>query len=150
MRILSLLISVFMFFPVSVTAQDEFLPDRENESPISALEVAALFKGQIHRGSYNFTIRNFAGFHFEEITSEDGTVTHKMGGRIDKGVWEQNGNQICFDYEAVDLLAACFTFYQRGNCIYHHQETVEGQVAPRFTAVSVLKGETPSCEPPMA
>jgi len=85
MRVLSLLISVFMFFPVSGAAQDEYLPDRENESPMNAQEVAALFKGQIHRGSYNFTMMNFAGFHFEEATSADGTVTHKMGNRIYKG-----------------------------------------------------------------
>jgi hypothetical protein len=150
MRILSLLILFLGYLPVSAVGQDEFLPDKSIESPINAQDVTSLFTGQIHRGSYNFSMQNFAGYHFEEITSADGTVLHKMGNRIDKGTWEQTDNQICFDYEATDLLGACFTFYQRGNCIYHHQETVEGQVAPRFTAVSVLKGETPSCEPPMA
>ncbi len=149
MRVLSLFF-VFLLMPCIAVAQDDNLPDPEQEAPLNAEEVSSYFKGQMHRGSYNFNVRNFEGYHFEELTQEDGTVLHRMGNRIDKGTWQATDNKICFDYKASDLLAACFTFYQRGNCIYHHQETVEGQVAPRFTAVSVIKGETPNCEPPLS
>ncbi len=134
----------------TVIAQDEYLPDPETEAPLSADALKPLFSGQMHRGSYNFKMKNFEGFHFEELTSEDGKVIHRMGSRIDMGSWQFVDNQICYDYDSPDLLPACFTFYQRGNCIYHHQETVDGQLSPRFTAVSVIKGETPNCEPPMS
>lgn len=141
---------VLSLLPIKSLAQDLYLPDRKSESPLSAEAVKSLFSGQVHVGSYNFTLQNFPGVDFEEHTKSDGSLTHRMGMRLDKGKWSLKDNQICFDYEAPELLAACFSFYQRGNCIYHFQETVQGYVAPRFTAVSVLKGEEPSCDPPMS
>ena len=150
MRVLLLFLIFIMVLPTISVADEWSLPDPEFESPISAEEVTRLFRGQIHRGSYHFQNPKFEGFHFEELTAADGRVIHRLGSRIDTGSWQQNGNKICFDYDSPDLLGACFTFYQRGNCIYHHQETVQGQMAPRFTAVSVIKGETPNCEPAVA
>lgn len=136
--------------PQTVFAQDDYLPDVENELPLDAEALKELFSGQTHRGSYNFERPNMDGFHFEEWTSESGEVLHRMGQRLDKGVWEITDNQICYSYDSTDLLAACFSFYQKGNCIYHYQETVGGIIAPRFTAVSVIKGEVPNCEAPLS
>lgn len=138
------------YFLDTANAQENYLPDPGHDAPMSEAEVRESFSGQTHRGSYNFRIKNFDGLHFEEWTSQSGEVLHRMGGRLDKGVWEQKGEQICFDYESEDLLEACFSFYRRGNCIYHHQETVGRKYSPGFTAVTVIKGEEPSCEPPMS
>jgi hypothetical protein len=136
--------------PNVAMAQEVFLPEPGSDAPMSEAEVRESFSGQTHRGSYNFQIKDFKGVHFEEWTSDSGKVLHRMGDRLDKGVWTQKGEQICYDYESEDLLPACFSFYRRGNCIYHYQETVNGNYSPGFTAVSVIKGEEPSCEPPMS
>jgi hypothetical protein len=146
----SVVIGVGMAFSHLAAAQDLYLPDRDSETPLNAPEVKALFSGKVHRGSYNFLMQNFSGVDFEEHTKADGTLVHTMSSRTDTGRWTIKGPQICFDYDSTDLLPACFSFYQRGNCIYHFQETVQGRAAPRFTAVSVLKGEEPSCDPPMS
>jgi len=144
--VLTLMLSVL---PVSVLAQDEFLPDIETEEPLSAGEVTDMFSDQTHRGTYNFEFQNFIGYRFEETTTSDGKTIHRLGARVDIGTWIQTDNIICFEYESEDLTGACFKFYQRGNCIYHHQQTDGGQMASRFTAVSVIKGESPNCEPPL-
>lgn len=155
-RLLSTVLFCFMFpaslglFVNTSVAQESYLPDPEYDSRLSEAEVQDLFSDQTHRGSYNFQMKNFDGFHFEEWTSKSGEVLHRMGNRVDRGVWVQDGEQVCFEYEAKDLLPACFSFYQRGNCIYHYQETVDGVSSPGFTAVTVLKGEEPSCEPPIS
>lgn len=144
------LVIVFSLIPMVAAAQDAFLPDPEQGEPLSEAEVRDTFSGKTHRGNYNFERKAFEGFHFEEWTSESGQVLHRMGSRIDKGTWTQKGEQICYDYESEDLLSACFSFYRLGNCIYHHQETVNGKRSPGFTAVTVIKGEVPNCEPPMS
>jgi len=87
---------------------------------------------------------------FEETTTSDGKTIHRLGSRIDTGTWAQSDNQICFAYDSPDLIPACFVFYQRGNCVYHYQQSSQGVIVPRFTAVSVIKGESPNCEPPMS
>jgi len=154
MRIWVLVLAVLgfgsVYTPQAVLAQDDHLPDVENEMPLDESALKEFFFGQTHRGSYNFERPNMDGFHFEEWTSESGEVLHRMGDRLDLGRWEIVDDQICYSYESPDLLAACFSFYQKGNCIYHYQETVGGIVAPRFTAVSVIKGEVPNCEAPMS
>ena len=131
-------------------AQDEFLPDVSVEKPLSESEVQETFTDQTHRGTYNFEMQNFDSFRFEETTTSDGKTIHRLGSRIDTGTWAQSDNQICFAYDSPDLIPACFVFYQRGNCVYHYQQSSQGVIVPRFTAVSVIKGESPNCEPPMS
>lgn len=140
----------FLMSSQSVLAQDNFLPDVETEMPLDSKSLQEAFSGQTHRGSYNFQLRNMDGFHFEERTSKEGAVLHRMGERLDMGIWEVVEDQICYRYDSPDLLPACFSFYQKGNCYYHYQETVGGVNAPRFTAVSVIKGEVPNCEAPLS
>lgn len=137
-------------FSNAAIGQENYLPEPGYDEPMTETEVRESFSGQTHRGSYNFQQKDFEGIHFEEWTSESGEVLHRMGDRLDKGVWTQKGEQICYEYESEDLLPACFSFYRRGNCIYHYQETVGGNYSPGFTAVSVIKGEVPSCEPPIS
>jgi hypothetical protein len=154
MRIWVLIFFVFgclaMISLPSDASQYEALPDLAYEQPLDAEALKEIFSGQTHRGSYNFERPNMDGFHFEEWTSESGEVLHRMGDRLDMGRWEIVADQICYSYDSPDLLAACFSFYQKGNCIFHYQETVGGVVVPRFTAVSVIKGEVPNCEAPMS
>lgn len=126
------------------------MPDIETEIPLDAKSLEEAFSGKTHRGSYNFKVRNLEGFHFEEWTSQSGEVLHRMGERLDVGAWEIVEDKICYSYDSSDLLPACFSFYQKGNCFYHYQETVGGVVAPHFTAVSVIKGEAPNCEAPLS
>jgi len=145
-----LLAVIFSLMPIMAAAQDSYLPDVARDQPMTESEVHDTFSGKTHRGSYNFKIKDFEGFHFEEWTSESGQVLHRMGDRVDKGLWTQKGDQICYNYDSDDLLPACFSFYRRGNCIYHQQETVGGKSSPGFTAVTVIKGEVPSCEPPLS
>ncbi len=133
----------------SAHAQDEYLPNTEYEKPMSAEDVKQMFSGQTHRGTYNFQMQNFEGYNFEETTFADGRTLHRLGSRTDTGTWEQNEEQICFDYDAPDLTPACFIFYRRGNCVYHYQQSVQGYSTYGFTAVSVIKGESPNCEAPM-
>ncbi|RKQ71305.1 hypothetical protein DES40_0618 [Litorimonas taeanensis] len=131
-------------------AQDLFLPDIEQEKPLGREDVKSLFSGKTHIGSYNFEIQNFKGINFEELTKEDGTVIHKMGARVDTGRWSMKGHKICFEYDSPDLYGTCLSYYQRGNCIYHFLEAQTDIISSQFTAVSVVKGEVPRCDPPMS
>ncbi len=141
---------LFSLISIGAEAEDNYLPDPESESPMNETEVRETFSGKTHRGSYNFKMDGLDGFHFEEWTSETGQLLHRIGSRVDKGQWRQKGHRICYEYDSEDFRSACFSFYKRGNCIYHFQETIEGTDVTGFTAVSVVKGEVPSCEPPMS
>jgi len=128
------------------TAQTGF-PDIETDSPLSETELLSTFKGQTHRGSYNFKRRDIRTFAFEETTAKDGSIRHIQGDRIDTGEWFVEKSEICYHYDADDLNPACFEIYQRGNCYYHYQKSLRGIARSGFTARSVIKGEEPDCAP---
>ena len=125
----------------------EFLPDISVEDPMTEDQLIAVFKGQTHTGTYNFLNRDITSFAFEEETAADGSIRHVQQHRVDTGQWTIEGNVICYDYDDPELRQACFNIYARGNCYYHHQVSVQGQARFGFTARSVIKGETPNCEP---
>jgi len=128
-------------------AQNINMPDPEFDNPLSETELSAVFEGQTHRGSYNFKRKDIDTFSFEETTKTDGNIRHVQGGRVDTGDWNIQDSQICYRYDAEGLLPACFEIYQRGNCYYHYQKTVDGVALESFTARSVIKGDHPDCAP---
>jgi len=136
-------------FAATASAQMN-VPDVSQDVPLSETELTVTFKGQIHRGSYNFIRRDMDTFSFEEETLSDGSIRHVQGTRIDTGTWSVNDTQICYLYDADDLNPACFEIYQRGNCYYHYQKSVRGMGREGFTARSVIKGEEPDCAPRMS
>jgi hypothetical protein len=148
------LILIFCFFSAfSVQAQIN-MPDPNSDIPLSEAELIAVFKGQTHRGTYSFQRLNFKGYGFEETTASDGTVKHVQDDHTDTGSYEIKDNQICFSYdpnergEFAQYNPICFNIYQRGNCFYHYQRSVQNSRSVRgFTARSVIKGDNPSCAP---
>lgn len=144
------LAALFPLVPMFAVAQDNYLPDPKTDTPMSEVEVRETFSGKTHRGTYSIMRGGQHGRNFEEWTSVTGQLLHRMENRLDRGRWTQKGPQICYDYVSEDFNAGCFSFYRRGNCIYHYQETIEGVKDNAFTAISVIKGEEPSCEPPMS
>lgn len=135
-----------LILALSATAQVS-APDISEDTPLSEAELTQVFKGQTHRGSYNFIRRQMTTFSFEESTLSDGSIRHSQGTRIDTGKWSIKDTQICYLYDADDLNPACFEIYQRGNCYYHYQKSVRGTDREGFTARSVIKGEEPDCAP---
>lgn len=134
----------------SVSAQDAtfpLYPDVDKESALDETDLKAVFSGQTHVGSYNFLSRNIQTYSFEETTQTDGRTVHTQGTRVDTGDWTIKSDRICYDYDDPALQAACFRIYQRGNCYYHYQVSMMGQSVYGFTARTVIKGETPDCEP---
>ena len=129
------------------------MPDPESDTPLSEAELVAAFKGNTHRGTYSFQRTNFKSFGFEETTRADGGVKHVQDGHIDTGKYTIKGTQLCFSYdqnersEFSNSNPICFNIYQRGNCYYHYQRSVNNTPIPGFTARSVIKGDNPDCAP---
>ena len=148
MRLFALFTFLCLFpFSAAALGPDEPYPDVENSDPISEAALRAAFSGKTHVGSYNFLNRDITTFAFEETTLEDGKIRHIQQGILDTGKWTIKKNIICYDYDDPTLRQACFHMYLRGNCYYHYQVSVEGFPKFGFTARSVVKGETPNCEP---
>ena len=133
--------------PPNLHQPDINLPDPARDTPLSEAELIAVFHGRTHKGSYNFKRKNIDTFAFEETTDTDVTIHHQQGKRIDTGRWKINDTYICYAYDDQSLRPACFEIYQRGNCYYHYQKMVFSQSIEGFTARSVIKGDTPDCEP---
>jgi len=142
-----LLLGLLCGISISPASAQINMPDVVNDTPLSETELLTVFKGQTHRGSYNFKRRDIDTFAFEETTYENGDIRHIQGERKDTGDWSVIDNQICYRYDADNLLPACFEIYQRGNCYYHFQKTVNGLTYEKFTARSVIKGDNPDCAP---
>jgi len=143
------LIALIFLGPINAIAlgPDEAYPDVQNEAPLNEDQLNIVFKGQTHRGTYNFLNRDITSFAFEETTAADGKVRHVQQGKVDTGEWSIAGDIICFDYDDPALRQACFRIYARGNCYYHFQVSTEGRAQFGFTARSIIAGETPDCEP---
>lgn len=141
------LIAALVPFQASAIGPDETYPDVEHDEPLTETELRAAFTGKKHLGSYNFLNYGISSYAFEETTRSDGSIKHVQEGRVDTGQWKITKNIICYDYDAPQLIKACFKMYLQGNCYYHYQ--VSGGGVPRFgfTARSVIAGETANCEP---
>lgn len=142
-----IMLALILPFKAGAMGPDEIYPDVEYETALSGAELALIFKGQKHLGSYNFLNRDITSFAFEETTFDDGKIRHVQQGRVDTGNWTITDNIICYDYDDPLLRQACFKIYARGNCYYHYQVSVEGQTRYGFTARTIIDGETPNCEP---
>jgi len=150
-KALALVSALIVPFILSGTASafgpEDALPDVETATALSKEELILAFKGQKHLGSYNFLTKDISSFAFEETTNEDGSIRHVQEDKVDTGQWVITKNTICYDYDDLDLLQACFEIYARGNCYYHYQVSTEGLPRYGFTARSVIDGDTPNCEP---
>lgn len=130
------------------------MPDPNSDIPLTETELTAVFKGETHRGTYSFKRTNFKSFGFEETTGRDGSVKHVQDGHTDTGTYTIKDSLLCFRYdpnergEFARFNPICFNIYQRGNCYYHFQRSVQGDTTVRgFTARSVIKGDNPDCAP---
>jgi len=148
MRHLALIILI-LCWPLSAVAfgPGETYPDIETETPLTTAQLEASFKGQTHTGSYNFLHKNITTFAFEETTFADGRIRHVQQGHVDTGEWSISNNLICYDYDDPGLSKACFEIYVRGNCYYHSPINSSRGLYRRFTARSVIAGQTADCEP---
>ena len=152
MRFIRLILIFGCLSAVPVHAQVN-LPDPNSDTPLSETELIAVFKGQTHRGTYGFKRVNFSSYGFEETTKSDGGVKHVQDGHTDTGTYEIKGDLLCFSYdpnergEFAQSNPICFNIYQRGNCYYHYQRSVQNRPARGFTARSVIKGDNPDCAP---
>ena len=138
----------------AVSAQAQInMPDPDFDTPLSEAELIAVFKGQTHRGTYGFKRVSFNSFGFEETTKQDGKVVHIQDGHTDTGTYKIKGNLLFFSYdpnergEFARFNPICFNIYQRGNCYYHYQSSVQNRPVKGFTARSVIKGDDPDCAP---
>lgn len=129
------------------------MPDPATDRPLTQNELIAVFKGQTHRGTYGFKRVNFDSYGFEETTKSDGSVKHIQDSKTDTGTYEIKGDLICFSYDENEhgefsrFNPICFNIYQRGNCYYHYQRSVQNRPVRGFTARSVIKGDNPDCAP---
>lgn len=130
----------------SVEPNDTY-PDVEHDTPLSTAALIEAFRGKTHLGSYNFLNRNITSYAFEETTRLDGGIRHVQQSKVDTGKWHIEDGVICYDYDDPSLTQACFKMYVRGNCYFHYQVSTNGRTQYGFTARSVIKGETPNCEP---
>jgi len=152
MRLIRHMLIIGFLSPASVQAQVN-LPDPASDAPLTETELIAIFKGQTHRGTYSFKRTNFNTYGFEETTKSDGNVKHVQDGHIDTGRYTIKGDLLCFNYDENErgefskFNPICFNIYQRGNCYYHYQRSVNNTPVKGFTARSVIKGDNPDCAP---
>ena len=146
-------IFISSFFGAALAHAQVNMPDPEVDVPLTETELRAVFKGQTHRGTYSFKRPSFRSYGFEETTKADGGVEHSQDGHTDTGRYEIKDSLICFSYdpnerdEFAQFNPICFNIYQRGNCYYHYQRSVQSRSVRGFTARSVIKGDTPDCAP---
>ena len=149
MRLLSLTLITFCLFGATALAQDGpsldpyAPPDPSQELPLEGDELTALFMDRTHRGYYQARDWEDQDPAFTEVMNADGTTVHDRDGIVSNGTWRTRDNVVCFEYQ--DLSGGCFTIYQRGNCYY-----AMSAFTSTLVAVTVLDGETPSCEPALA
>ena len=153
MQFLRLIFILSLFSGAAAQAQVS-LPDIENDAPLTEESLISAFKGQTHRGTYSFKRQNFRSFGFEETTKKDGTLEHVQDNHKETGTYEIKDDLICYTYdenergEFAQLNPICFNIYQRGNCYYHYSRSIRNNtVTNRFSARSVIKGESPDCAP---
>jgi len=152
MRLIRLIATFSFLSAIFAQAQANF-PDPVSDTPLSEAELIAVFKGETHRGTYSFKRLNFKTYGFEETTDNEGGIKHIQDGHMDTGFYNIIDNQICYNYnpnERSDFSNSnpiCFNIYQRGNCYYHYQRSVNHQPVTGFTARSVIKGDNPDCAP---
>jgi len=137
-----------------MTAQAQVnMPDPNSNIPLNETELISVFKGQTHRGTYSFMRESFTSFGFEETTKSDGSIEHIQDGHTDTGSYEIRDNLICYSYdpnergEFAKFNPICFNIFQRGNCYYHYQRSVQSRPVRGFTGRSVTKGDNPDCAP---
>lgn len=118
-------------------------PDPSQELPLDGEALTALFMDRTHRGYYQDRAWVDEDPAFTEKMNSDGTTVHDRNGIVSKGTWRTRDTVVCFEYPDID--GGCFTMYQRGNCYYAFSAFTNNIVA-----ISVLDGETPSCEPSVA
>lgn len=124
----------------------DFLIDNE---PMSEGEIKRFFKGQTHKGAYQFDRDGHATRGFEETTYADGRVLHIQGEETLNGSWRIADGHMCYTYERVWSEEICFDMYQVNNCIYHYQRSVGGLPRTGWTARTNLKGERAQCDIPI-
>ncbi|WP_026940543.1 hypothetical protein [Hellea balneolensis] len=152
MLFLRFILGLGLLFAVTAQAQVN-MPDPQEDIPLTESELKTAFKGQTHRGTYNFKRVSFRTFGFEETTRKDGRVEHQQDGHTDTGSYTINDDLICFIYdpnergEFARFNPICFNIYRRGNCYYHYQRSVSNRPVSGFTARSVIKGDNPDCAP---
>lgn len=147
------LVFIFGFIAADPALAQVNMPDPKSDTPLTEAELTAVFKGQTHSGTYSFKRTNFESFGFEETTRKDGGVKHVQEGHTDTGTYIIKNQQLCFSYdqnergEFANYNPICFNIYQRGNCYYHYQRSVNNTPVQGFTARSVIKGDNPDCAP---
>jgi len=146
-------IFIFSFLQAAIVQAQVNFPDPASDTPLSETELIAVFKGQTHRGTYSFKRINFQSYGFEETTDSEGNIKHIQDGHTETGFYNIIEDQICYNYdqnERSDFSESnpiCFNIFQRGNCYYHYQRSVNNNPVSGFTARSVIKGDNPDCAP---
>lgn len=158
-RYLALIISALtLVFVSNATAQDGVL--RNTPPPIDGIwniipdtaqkldgnDLRTAFSGVTHQGQYLFTRDETDTFAFTETTRNDGTLTHQQGQEILTGIWNINGDQICYTYDEIWTYPVCFNIYKSGTCYYHHIRSSNGLARNAVTARSTPSTQEPDCD----
>lgn len=145
--------SPFIDAPQDGITEDYTASDSEafNVIPDSAKKLGAdglhtAFSGVSHRGQYRFLREATGTFAFTETTKKDGTLVHVQGHETLKGIWNVQGDQICYTYERIWTYPVCFNIYKSGTCYYHLLRSSDGIARQAVTARSTPTTQTPDCD----
>ena len=131
-------------YTASGDAAFNVIPDTAKKLDADGLHAA--FSGVSHRGQYRFLRKVTGTFAFTETTHKDGTLLHVQGGDELNGIWNVDGDQICYTYEKIWTYPVCFNIYKSGTCYYHLLRSSNGIPQHIVTARSTPTTQDPDCD----
>ena len=128
----------------------EETPARDTQQTrLDAAGLRAAFSGKTHISRYRLSIEEYGGVNFEETYRGDGSLSYRAGDVAATGTWRIEGDAICFLYDAIVLVPACFAVTERNGCFYSYE--IVGDGSPRGLAEgawwirSHIDGTDPDC-----
>lgn len=118
----------------------------EKAEKLNGDQLRAAFSGITHKGQYRFLRAEIGTFAFTETTRDDGTLIHRQGGETLSGIWNIDGDQICYTYDKIWTYPVCFNIYKSGTCYYHNIRSSNGAPRNAVTARSTPSTQTPDCD----
>jgi len=109
------------------------------------------FLGTTFNGAYSLTKDGEPTRFYTETHQENSEVLYVENGESFPGIWTIRRNLMCYDYYSDAMNGGCFKIFRSGNCYYFYGDIVPshliGEEKNYWTARSVIKGQTPDCDP---
>ena len=114
-------------------------------------DILRAFNGQTHNGAYSLTQDGEPTRFYVEDHLETSEAIYSENGISYPGVWSIMRDHLCYDYVSDDMTGGCFKVFQIGNCYFFFGDNIPNHLINLeqnyWTARSVIKGQSPDCDP---